>query len=84
MTTTTGPTQHRVEWLRLLPFFGVHLACLLVFVVGWSPIAVGMAIRCLVVTDDGIVPVGRVEGTIRTTANLDRSEDTVLGFDDVW
>ena len=34
----------RVEWFRVLPFFLLHAACLLVFVVGWSWIAVGAAI----------------------------------------
>lgn len=26
----------RVDWLRILPFIGLHLACLAVFLVGWS------------------------------------------------
>jgi stearoyl-CoA desaturase (delta-9 desaturase) len=30
----------RVEWLRVAPFIGMHLACLGVFVVGWHPGAV--------------------------------------------
>lgn len=34
----------RVDWLRTLPFVLVHVACLLVFVVGWSPIAVAVAV----------------------------------------
>lgn len=36
--------DHRVEWLRVAPFIALHAACLLVFVVGWSPVAVGVAI----------------------------------------
>ena len=34
----------RVEWFRVLPFFLLHAACLLVLVVGWSWIAVATAI----------------------------------------
>lgn len=34
----------RVEWLRVMPFFLLHAAGLLVFVVGWSWIAVGVAV----------------------------------------
>jgi stearoyl-CoA desaturase (delta-9 desaturase) len=33
----------KIDWMRVTPFLGLHAACLLVFVVGWSPIAVGMA-----------------------------------------
>lgn len=29
-----------VNWQRIVPFFAVHLTCLFVFVVGWSPAAV--------------------------------------------
>ena len=36
--------QGRVEWFRVTPFFLLHLACLLVFVVGWSPVAVVVAV----------------------------------------
>jgi stearoyl-CoA desaturase (delta-9 desaturase) len=32
-----------VDWLRIVPFVGMHLACLAVIWVGWSPIAVGIA-----------------------------------------
>jgi len=31
-----GPARDRVEWLRVLPFIGLHLACLGVFFVGFS------------------------------------------------
>ncbi len=33
-----------IDWLRVLPFLGMHLACLGVFWVGWSPVAVGVAV----------------------------------------
>jgi stearoyl-CoA desaturase (delta-9 desaturase) len=33
-----------VDWLRIVPFVGMHLACLAVFWVGWSPFAVGVAV----------------------------------------
>jgi stearoyl-CoA desaturase (delta-9 desaturase) len=34
----------KVDWLRTLPFIGLHLACLAVIWVGWSPTAVLMAL----------------------------------------
>ena len=37
-------SQRRSEWLRVIPFCLVHLTCLAVFWVGWSPVAVGIAI----------------------------------------
>jgi stearoyl-CoA desaturase (delta-9 desaturase) len=39
-----GRFQRRIDWLRTIPFIGMHLAVLFVFVVGWSPIAVITAI----------------------------------------
>lgn len=33
-----------IDWMRIWPFIGVHLACLGVIWVGWSPVAVGMAV----------------------------------------
>lgn len=33
-----------LDWFRILPYIGVHLACLGVIWVGWSPVAVGVAI----------------------------------------
>jgi len=36
-------TRDRVDWARVLPFIGMHLACLAVLWVGASPIAVGTA-----------------------------------------
>jgi stearoyl-CoA desaturase (delta-9 desaturase) len=32
-----------VEWFRVLPFFLLHLSCLLVWFVGWSWVAIGVA-----------------------------------------
>jgi stearoyl-CoA desaturase (delta-9 desaturase) len=34
----------KVDWLRTVPFIGLHLACFAVIWVGWSPTAVGMAV----------------------------------------
>ena len=39
----------RVDWLRTLPYIGMHLAVLGVFWVGWSPVAVGVAIALYVI-----------------------------------
>ncbi len=36
-------TQYEVDWVRLIPFLGVHLMCLFAFWTGWSGIAVGVA-----------------------------------------
>jgi stearoyl-CoA desaturase (Delta-9 desaturase) len=36
-------SRDRVDWARILPFVGMHVACLAVFWVGASPIAVGVA-----------------------------------------
>lgn len=33
-----------VDWLRVIPFILMHVACLLVFVVGWSPIVIVVAL----------------------------------------
>ncbi len=33
-----------VDWARILPFVGMHAACLGVLWVGWSPVAVGVAV----------------------------------------
>ena len=33
-----------IDWLRVVPFLVLHLSCLLVFVVGWSPVAIGVAV----------------------------------------
>lgn len=39
----------RIDWMGSIPFILMHLVCLLVFVVGWSPFAVGTAIVLYVV-----------------------------------
>jgi len=36
-------TRDRVDWARILPFVGMHVACLAVFWVGVSTVAVGVA-----------------------------------------
>jgi len=33
-------TNRKVNWQRIIPFFAVHLTCLCVFFVGWSPAAI--------------------------------------------
>ena len=44
-TPVAGPAMRDgVDWARILPFVGVHAACLGVLWVGWSPIAVGTAV----------------------------------------
>jgi stearoyl-CoA desaturase (delta-9 desaturase) len=47
--------SEQIDWLRVVPFLTLHLACLLVFWVGWSPVAVIVAlalyaIRMLAIT----------------------------------
>ena len=37
----TGST---IDWLRVIPFIGMHLACFGVLWVGWSPVAVAVAV----------------------------------------
>ena len=43
-TTNELDDDDRVDVLRVLPFIGLHLAVGLVFIVGWSPIALGVAV----------------------------------------
>ena len=38
----TIPTK-QIDWVRVLPFLGMHFACLGVFLVGWQPRAVAVA-----------------------------------------
>jgi len=35
---------YRINWLRCVPFLIVHLACLLVFWLGWSPVALAVCL----------------------------------------
>lgn len=35
---------YKIDWLRAIPFLMLHLACLGVIWVGWSPLAVGLAV----------------------------------------
>ncbi|MGF1615517.1 MAG: acyl-CoA desaturase [Gammaproteobacteria bacterium] len=37
-------SERRIDWLRALPFFGIHAACLGVIWVGWSPVAILVAL----------------------------------------
>jgi stearoyl-CoA desaturase (delta-9 desaturase) len=53
-TPADDKTPPRVEWLRILPFLGVHAAVLLVFVVGVSPFAVAFAAALYVVRMFGL------------------------------
>ena len=48
------PVDRRVEWVRILPFMAMHAACALVFVVGWSPVALAVAGALYVVRMFGI------------------------------
>src|SRR5712691_6504955 len=36
--------NNRVDWVRAIPFIGMHLGCLLVLYVGWSWLAVSLAV----------------------------------------
>jgi stearoyl-CoA desaturase (delta-9 desaturase) len=38
-----GPAADRIDWLRVIPFIGLHLACVGVLFVGFSWFAVGVA-----------------------------------------
>lgn len=46
--TLTDPESRtdsrQIEWRRIAPWLAMQAGCLLVFVVGWSPVAVGVAI----------------------------------------
>lgn len=41
--------EKRIDWLRTIPYIGMHLACLAVFWVGWSPVAVITAVMLYLV-----------------------------------
>src|SRR5262249_57034139 len=36
--------NNRIDWVRAIPFIGMHLGCLGVFFVGWSWLAVSIAV----------------------------------------
>jgi len=40
----TNGADRSIDWLRTLPFVGMHIACLSVIWVGWSPFAVATAV----------------------------------------
>jgi stearoyl-CoA desaturase (delta-9 desaturase) len=42
-------TEKRVDWPRILPFALLHLACFAVVWVGWSPVALGVAVALYVI-----------------------------------
>jgi stearoyl-CoA desaturase (delta-9 desaturase) len=42
--TDTDAGDRSIDWLRTLPFVGMHVACLGVIWVGWSPFAVATAV----------------------------------------
>jgi len=44
-----SPGDRRVDWVRVIPFIGMHAACLAVFWVGWSVTAVSVAFGLYVV-----------------------------------
>lgn len=39
-----GEEARSIDWLRIMPFIAMHLACLAVIWVGWSPVAVLVAL----------------------------------------
>ncbi|WP_404358422.1 acyl-CoA desaturase [Methylotuvimicrobium sp. KM1] len=41
---TGNDASEAVDWFRVIPFILMHVACLLVFVVGWSPIVIVVAL----------------------------------------
>jgi stearoyl-CoA desaturase (delta-9 desaturase) len=43
-TNSKKVNGRQVNWQRVIPFFAVHLTCLFVFVVGWSPAAIVMCL----------------------------------------
>jgi stearoyl-CoA desaturase (delta-9 desaturase) len=45
----TPEGEHGIDWLRAVPFLALHLGCLAVLWVGWSPVAVAVAVALYVV-----------------------------------
>ena len=59
-----APAKAKIDWGRVVPFLAMHAACLFVFVVGWSWVAVGTAVGTGIGAAVGsmqrsVVPVGR-------------------------
>ena len=42
--TAMGDRGQRINWMRIIPFIGLHLVCFAVFWVGWSPFALVFAL----------------------------------------
>ena len=42
-TASNETTELKIDWLRCFPFFLVHVSCLMVIWLGWSPAAVSVA-----------------------------------------
>lgn len=36
--------EEAIDWVRIIPFVFLHLCCLAIFVVGWSPVAIAVAV----------------------------------------
>ena len=43
-TEALSPADKKVDWARIIPFLGLHLGCLGIIWVGWSPVAIGVAV----------------------------------------
>jgi stearoyl-CoA desaturase (delta-9 desaturase) len=39
-----GHDATAIDWLRVVPYIGLHLACLGIVAVGWSPVAIAVAV----------------------------------------
>jgi stearoyl-CoA desaturase (Delta-9 desaturase) len=44
VATSSADQQRRIDWPRVIPFIAIHLACVAVVWIGWSPVAVSVAI----------------------------------------
>ena len=44
VASAVAEDDQQVDWVRMLPFAALHLSCLEVLWVGWSPIAVAVAV----------------------------------------
>ncbi|MEM9529651.1 MAG: acyl-CoA desaturase [Pseudomonadota bacterium] len=43
-TSSPAKSGARIDWVRILPFIGMHVMCFGIIWVGWSPLAVGTAV----------------------------------------